>query len=101
MDLTRQQRKRLAREARKLAMECVEGTAPEFGFSVLFVDRAPHCSFGHLAVRSNIQWPYNPRNDDMHIVAEANDMRLSMAERHAALVFPLLALATALDGKVL
>jgi len=43
---------RLAKEARKLASECVEGTAPEFGVGRLSENGRPCCALGHLGYRA-------------------------------------------------
>lgn len=65
--LTKEQTKRLAKEARKLAMECVEGRAPNFGNYFEFSeDGSPCCANGHVAARSGFAYDrcgFNPLYD--------------------------------------
>src|SRR5256885_8119097 len=54
--MTLQQRKKLAEAARELAMECVAGTAPEFGTGVEFHrDGSPCCALGHVLCRAGFR----------------------------------------------
>jgi hypothetical protein len=106
--LTQQQKKRLAKEARKLAMECVEGTAPRLGVDREFLANGkPCCSLGHVFARSGFR-PIRPRSHFADIYFElpgserrelvtANDEARDN-ERAAWVVFPLLALADALEA---
>lgn len=108
MALTPEQKKRLAKEARRLAMECVRGTAPAFGTGTELngVDGGPNCVLGHVYCRAEpplakhmhtqlftlTDWP----NPEWSVVTAANDY-YPPAQRQAAVVFPLLALADALE----
>jgi hypothetical protein len=101
LELTAAQRKRLAREARKLAYEVVEGTAPNFGTGREFDDNnQPLCAVGHVAARAKIApWTWVMGNPigraayaDWLIVTAAND------GYRPALPWALLSIADALES---
>lgn len=101
MRLTAVQRKRLAREARKLAMECVEGTAPEFGIGELWVKGSgPCCAMGHLCARAGARSSIGADHlylgipTERYLVTTAND-----AEDMDTLPWAFLALADALEAQ--
>lgn len=99
--LTSKERKRLAKEARKLAMECVEGTAPKFGTGREFKDGKPCCAMGHVTARAGLgpvdessgplSWCISQH--DWCVAAFAND------DRPTELPWALLSLADALEAK--
>lgn len=100
--MTRAQRGRLAREARRLAMECVEGTAPEMndfwcGCAIgIVVKRAGLTPDGWFAAKLDAMVS-NPTDHPAYgIVSQATRERI-FRHNPTAVVFPLLALADALE----
>ena len=95
---------RLAKEARKMAMECVESTAPEFGIGSLDRYGVPCCALGHLGYRVTgdaqemLSSKYCGVSGLLFIVERANDYACDHADRDSRLVFPLLALADELEA---
>lgn len=107
MNLTSKQLRRAAREARKLALECADGLAPCLGVEDYGCAGAPICAVGHVMDRAG--WPRGFMTGDfieacpdsadaVNEVTAANDYAPSI-ERHEAVVFPLLALADALEAE--
>lgn len=115
--LTMPERKRLAREARKLATECAEGTAPAF-------DPTSYCGCAigeilartgsrpspesetvnkawHLAVEIDGMLPDEQAIGGMGLVSNAliDYGDYDGVSMHSAVVFPLLALADALEAE--
>ena len=90
---------RLAMEARKLAMECAEGTAPEFGTESSGTLAEPNCAMGHMISRAGLEpsSAYYWMGGDCGLVLIANDFAKDHADRQSRLVFPLLALAEELE----
>jgi hypothetical protein len=98
--MTAQDRKKLAKAARELAMECVAGTAPEFG-------RGWHsnCALATVYRRAfgdDAEWMYFDWDDQSAIksrlaLTTANDYS-HWSKRHRAVVAPLNALADALES---
>ena len=91
---------RLAKEARKMAMECVESTAPRFGTRFCGNRADPICAMGHLISRAGLEpYPvyYGIGHGDKWLVIEANDRAKDHADRNSRLVFPLLAFADELE----
>lgn len=111
--LTDRQRHRLAKEARKLAMECVEGTAPRLGNDLFWNGDRPVCALAHVAFRAGVPKRaisgFLSEDDhrfalDTHAVSQTladalRDSRLTCGDPdyNAAAPFALLALADALD----
>jgi hypothetical protein len=73
LELTAAQRTRLAREARKLAMECVEGTAPT-------LDQSSYCgcAIGEVLARTGNRPVCDPRtgigNDAWHLAIQIDEL---------------------------
>jgi len=89
---------RLAIEARKLAMECADGTAPRFGTRSCGTLAEPNCAMGHMISRIGLEpYPVYCGISDRLLVVVANDFAKDHADRHSRLVFPLLALAEELE----
>ena len=98
--LTKKELRRLAKEARVLAMECVDGRAPALAYGTLG-DEFGHCAMGWIIKRAcgspfatNHEWG-GPLEPVSRLVVDANNT--VSTNRHAAVVFPLLALADALE----
>lgn len=96
-------KRKVAREARKLAMECVTGEAPPLIQWMLCSEshgRKRYCVAGLLAHRAcgDIYSVIDRLHDlpEVDILVTANN-EASDADRHGAVVFPLLALADACD----
>jgi len=107
--MTKTERRKLAKEARKLAMECAVGTAPEFETGRLFYGYDPHqpaCVLGHVYFRFHGEdtpphWLVEMRDEILpvlEVLVEGNNTS-QPEERKDAVVFPLLAVADALEGK--
>lgn len=98
MTLTKAQKRKLAKAARELAMECVAGTAPSMTPGVLW-DDGPGCAMGQLAAKIGAvghraaHCVYNECPfPDRVIVADASDTRPD------ALPWALLSLADELEA---
>lgn len=101
--LTPEEKKRLAEEAEKLALECAEGRAPPLARGELQTDDGHHCVMGEISFRAcGDAHKYGWLNYESSDVREARwDLVLSNnnarpEDRHSAVVFPLLALRDAL-----
>jgi len=89
---------RLAIEARKLAMECADGTAPRFGTQSCGTLAEPNCAMGHMISRIGLEpYPVYFGISDRWLVVVANDFAKDHADRQSRLVFPLLAFADELE----
>jgi hypothetical protein len=109
MNLTKEQKKRLAKEAEKLAMECVEGTAPVFHNHAFWFGDQPLCALAHVEARAGVPrcsicWPMEGADSSVAEESIAVTASLDEAWREklfapdyaSAAVFPLLYLADGL-----
>jgi hypothetical protein len=104
MNLTKEQKKRLAEKVREVASECAEGVPLKLGVYRAFVLNAdglpvgPNCFLGHAMWRADLaDHDTAELPDERWLVTDANDYASSAEDRRRRVVFPALALADALE----